>query len=101
MFFSVLVATFLPTKAFGLVRAWSFTTSPLKSAVALPVVPLPTDTALMGRPLVCATSTEIELLKPNWYCPAATAGRIAAPPWAVCSVRSIPCSVKNPFSLPR
>jgi hypothetical protein len=38
---------------------------------------------LERQALGVASSSEIVLLKPNWYCPLTTAGTIAAPPWAV------------------
>ena len=94
-------ATFLPASRLGLVIDGSLTTSPLKSAPGLPVVALPGAIALIGTPLLWAMRTDGELLKPNWYWPAATPGMMFAPPAAVSSFRSMFCSLKKPFFCPR
>ena len=58
-------------------------------------------TTLRGSPRDWAISSEVTLLNPNWNWPLTTPGTIAAPPWPVSMVRSMPRLEKNPFSLPR
>jgi len=77
------------------------TKSPAKSLPSSPVELTPLATALIGSVWDCASSSEIVLLKPNWYSPLTTAGTIAAPPSACFSVRSMSRSEKKPLSRPR
>lgn len=84
MFFSVLMATFLPSRSFAdLIELPFFTAIAEKSLPATPVEAMPLETALTGTPDDWAISREVTLEKPNWNCPLATPGTIAAPPDAV------------------
>ncbi len=77
------------------------TRMPAKSFAASAVAWLPDATTLTGRPLSVARSSEVVLLKPNWYWPLTTPGMIAAPPWASSVFSSRPSSAKKPLSIPR
>lgn len=92
MFFSVLMATFLPSRSFAdLTELPFFTAIPAKSLPCKPVEAMPLETALIGTPDAWAISREVTLEKPNGNCPLATPGTIAAPPEAVDMSSLRPC----------
>ena len=74
------MATFLPSRSFADPIALPFfTATPVKSLPATPVEAMALETALTGTPLLRAISREVTLENPNWNCPPATPGTIAAP----------------------
>ena len=82
-------------------RAVAFTTTPEKSLPASPVEEAPLVSTFSGTPFSRATMREVMLPKPNWNWPLVTPATVTAPPEPACSVRSMPRSLKKPFSLPR
>jgi hypothetical protein len=102
MLFSVLTATRLPSRSVASAMSLpSGATTALKSAPTSPVVLLPAATMRTSMPLSLATSSEVLLEKPNSNWPDSTPGRMAAPPWPLSRVRSMPSSSKKPWSSPR
>ncbi len=67
MFFSVLMATFLPSRSFGDLTGLSpLTVSASKSLPTSPVEAIPFATAFTGTSLDRAIMRDVMLLKPNW-----------------------------------
>jgi hypothetical protein len=96
MLSSVLTATRVPARSAAVEMQLSGrATTALKSAPGSPVDAVPPATTSSGRPCSAATSTDVVLPKPNWKSPLTTPGTMAAPPWPLCRVSSIPRSAKG------
>jgi hypothetical protein len=102
MLLRLLMATVAPASPAASVMSLSLrTNTPPKSAPCSPTLVTPLPRVVRGRPCSRATMSEAMLLKPRSNSPLITPGTMAAPPDPASSCRSMPRSLKNPWSTPR